>query len=133
MAESIQLGSDPGIQLRFALASAPRVQRELAEARFALTVGGIPVWGPATPADQHALDEATVWPLVDLLHGLARIWPWLMQEQGYPIDIHPLHLGKLMAAAEARWLICRPCRPRPRKIACSTFASATTSLSCFVA
>jgi hypothetical protein len=103
MAESIQLGSDTGIQLRFALATGSRAQPELAEARFALTVGGIPVWGPATQADQQALAEATAWPLVDLLHGLARIWPWLMQEQGYPIDIHPLHPGKLMATAEARW------------------------------
>jgi len=103
MAETIQLGSDTGILLRLALASGPRVQRELAEARFALTVGGIPVWGPATLADQHALDEATAWPLVDLLHGLARIWPWLMYEQGYPIDVHPLHPGTLMPAAEARW------------------------------
>lgn len=103
MAETIQLGSDTGIQLRFALATGSRAQAELAEARFALTVGGIPAWGPATQADQHALAEATAWPLVDLLHGLARIWPWLMQEQGYPIDIQPLHPGKLMAAAETRW------------------------------
>lgn len=103
MAETIRLGSDTGIQLCFALATGSRAQPELAEARFALTVSGIPVWGPAAQADQDALGDATAWPLVDLLHGLARIWPWLMQEQGYPIDIHPLQLGKLMAAAEARW------------------------------
>jgi IrrE N-terminal-like domain len=47
--------------------------------------------------------QITAWPLVDMLHGLARIWPWLMLEEGYPIDISPEHIGKMMNAAEHRW------------------------------
>ena len=51
----------------------------------------------------HTLWQITAWPLVDLLHGLARIWPWLMLEEGYPIDINPEYVGKMMSAAEHRW------------------------------
>lgn len=51
----------------------------------------------------QTLWQISAWPLVDLLSGLARIWPWLLLEEGYPIDINPEHIGHLMNAAQQRW------------------------------
>lgn len=75
----------------------------LAETRFSFSVAGLPVWGTDATVGSDDLARAQPWPLVEFLHGLARIWPWLMLEQGYPIDIAPLHPGLMMQEAEARW------------------------------
>ena len=54
-------------------------------------------------AQGQILWEIDNWPLVDLLSGLGRIWPWLLHEEGYPININPEHVGHLMSAAEQLW------------------------------
>ncbi|WP_412851504.1 ImmA/IrrE family metallo-endopeptidase [Ectothiorhodospira shaposhnikovii] len=54
--------------------------------------------------DAGADEPAAVrWTWVDLLQGLARIWPWLRLEEGYPLPLSPEHPGQLMGAAEERW------------------------------
>lgn len=80
----------------------PSVQHQagLAWATFTLAVGGQTVWGGERTS---AHTPALAWTLVDLLHGLARIWPWLMYEESYPIPVSPEHPGDLMAKAQARW------------------------------
>ena len=103
MAEAIRsLGPDAGLQLGLKwLPPSARHQRGLAWAGFRVRVAGQPVWGDATPAAGISLE----WTLVDLLHGLARIWPWLMYEEGYPLPLArvPDHPGRLMDLAAARW------------------------------
>ncbi|MBK1621582.1 hypothetical protein CKO42_24885 [Lamprobacter modestohalophilus] len=103
MAQAIQRGSDTGIEMWILPADDAKAARGLAEARFSLAVAGLPVWGPAASDRATPLAASQPWPLVDFLHGLARIWPWLMLEQGYPIDIAPLHPGTMMQEADARW------------------------------
>lgn len=63
-------------------------------------VQGQIVWGfESQPPSVHSHS----WTLVDFLNGLARIWPWLAYEEGYPIDIQPADLSKMMADAEQHW------------------------------
>lgn len=112
MAETIQLGSDAGlgIELRF-LPDAPfgldesaasrRVPNDLAWAELQVAVQGQPIWYQQD-TDQDEPRPVT-WTLVDLLDGLARIWPWIMVEESYPIPIEPEHPGKMMREAENRW------------------------------
>lgn len=101
MAGTARLGMPDGLQLDIALLP-PSAQHQdgLAWCRLTLAVDGQTVWGNDDAcADTTALE----WTLVDLLHGLARIWPWLMFEEGYPIPISPEHPGKMMTEAQARW------------------------------
>ncbi|MEA3643721.1 MAG: ImmA/IrrE family metallo-endopeptidase [Lamprobacter sp.] len=102
MAQALQLGSDSGIQMWVLPADGAQAAHGLAEAWFSLSVAGTPIWGDTSGAPTP-LADAQPWPLVDFLHGLARIWPWLIHEQGYPINIVPLHPGFMMQEAEARW------------------------------
>ena len=103
MAEAIRsLGPDAGLQLRVQwLPVSVRHQRGLAWAAFSVCVAGHPVWGEARRAGDSRLE----WTLVDLLHGLARTWVWLMHEEGYPLPLArmPDHPGRLMDLAAARW------------------------------
>lgn len=103
MAEAIRsLGPDAGLQLRVQwLPASVRHQRGLAWAAFSVCVAGHPVWGEARRAGDSRLE----WTLVDLLHGLARTWVWLMHEEGYPLPLArmPDHPGRLMDLAAARW------------------------------
>lgn len=112
MAETIRLGSDAGlgIELRFlpdapsdsdGSAASERVPNELAWAELQVAVQGQSIWYQQD-TDQDEPRPVT-WTLVDLLHGLARIWPWLMVEESYPIPIEPEHPGRMMRAAENRW------------------------------
>ena len=101
MAGTTRLGTPDGLELDIALLP-PSAQHQdgLAWGGLTLAVGGQTVWGRNdTAADTFTLE----WTLVDLLHGLARIWPWLMFEEGYPVPINPEHPGKMMTEAQARW------------------------------
>ncbi len=68
--------------------------KELGWGKLTLQVRGQTLWG-CIPGQK--------WPLVDFLSGLARIWPWLTLEEGYPIKINPEHVGLMMTAAEQHW------------------------------
>lgn len=102
MAQSTQpvtLGDPQAMQWRCHWMPAPGLQApELCWARLELHVQGQQLWGECDPHEGQM-----AWPLVDLLGGVARIWPWLLLEEAYPIDIHPEHLGLMMGAAEQRW------------------------------
>lgn len=101
MAGTTQLGTANGLQLDVTLLP-PSAQHQdgLAWGKLTLAVGGQIIWGnDDTAADAIALE----WTLVDLLHGLSRIWPWLMFEEGYPIPISPEHPGKMLTEAQKRW------------------------------
>jgi hypothetical protein len=96
------LGPDAGLQLDLKwLPTSARHLPGLAWAAFRVRVAGQPVWADAARAAGLTLE----WTLVDLLHGLARIWPWLMYEEGYPLPLArvPDHPGRLMELAAARW------------------------------
>jgi Zn-dependent peptidase ImmA (M78 family) len=54
------------------------------------------------------VDEPVNWTWVDFLAGLARSWPWLMLESGYPIPVDPLHPGELQFLAQRRWAALTP-------------------------
>lgn len=101
MAGITRLGAANGLQIDIALSPpSAQYQHGLAWGRLTLAVGGQTVWG----CNDAAANASTLeWTLVDLLHGLARIWPWLMFEEGYPIQINPEHPGKMMVEAQARW------------------------------
>ena len=98
MAKTIRLGRESGILMTLRGVHSPRPEFHLAEAIFTLRIAGHWIWGQPQPTEQRI-----AWPMVDLLHGLARIWPWLELEEGYPIPITPDHPGKMMQEAEARW------------------------------
>lgn len=101
MAGTTRLGTANGLQLDIALLPPSAQQQDgLAWGRLTLAVGSQIVWGRDEPiVDATALE----WTLVGLLHGLARIWPWLMFGEGYSIPISPEHPGKMMTEAHARW------------------------------
>ena len=67
-------GRDAGIRMRIVPVPAGQSGADLAVARVNLCVAGAPIWGPRTGDTQDTLtDVSPCWPLVDLLHGLARI------------------------------------------------------------
>ncbi len=101
MAKTTRLGTPAGLQVSIKLLP-PSVQHQsgLAWAALTLSVGGQIVWGDERTSTETPTLE---WTLVDLLHGLARIWPWLMFEEGYPIPLSPEYPGHLMDKAQARW------------------------------
>ncbi len=103
MAEETRLGRDTGIELRFVPECATTSGQGLADALFSLAVDGQTVWGSPNHDGAETHRVSLAWPLVDLLHGLGRIWPWLILEEGYPIAITPLHPGDMMVRAETRW------------------------------
>ena len=101
MAETTRLGTTDGLQIAVELLPpSAHHQNGLAWAAFTLSVGGQAVWGVGVTSGETPRIE---WTLVDLLHGLARIWPWLMFEEGYPLPLSPEHPGQLMDKARQRW------------------------------
>jgi hypothetical protein len=102
MVKKIQLGEATGLHFEFQpLATTKQHGAGLAWGSLRLWVGDQLVW-----CQQNTDTETTkpvVWTWVDLLSGLARIWPWLALEESYPLAITPEHPGKLMDAAAQRW------------------------------
>jgi len=103
MAKAIQLGTSAGLQINVRLLP-PSAHHEdgLAWAEFSFCVSQQIIWGPDGSANAS---QPLQWTLVDLLHGLARTWPWLMFEEGYPLPLSPApdHPGQLMDKAQLRW------------------------------
>ncbi|AGX86633.1 hypothetical protein [Candidatus Symbiobacter mobilis] len=101
MDQAIQIGSEQGLFWTCHITPAnARQEKGLGWGKLTLQVRGQPLWGCAPSASRQV---TTPWPLVDFLSGLARIWPWLCLEEGYPIDINPEHIGHMMRSAEQRW------------------------------
>lgn len=101
MAGTTRLGTPAGLQLGIEiLPPSAQHQSGLAWAALQVSAGGQIVWG-----DERTTKETPTleWTLVDLLHGLARIWPWLMFEEGYPIPLSPEYPDQLMDKARERW------------------------------
>ncbi len=102
MAKKIQLGKPTGLHFEFQpLAITKQHGAGLAWGSLRLWVADQLVW-----CQQDTGAESTkpvIWTWVDLLSGLARIWPWLVLEESYPLAITPEHPGRLMDAAAQRW------------------------------
>jgi len=115
MAKAIQLGTSAGLQINVRLLP-PSAHHEdgLAWAEFSFCVSQQIIWGPDGSANAS---QPLQWTLVDLLHGLARTWPWLMFEEGYPLPLSPApdHPGQLMDKAQLRWEDMPPTRSRSRR------------------
>lgn len=97
MVKTIQIGHEHGVQVYASLLPACKdYPAGLGWADFSVSVAGIPVW--AGPESGHVR-----WTLVDLLSGLARIWPWLLLEDGYPLPIPADNPDHLCNKLEQRW------------------------------
>lgn len=95
------MGNANGLQFEFQpLQEGPEGVQELAWGRLRAWVGEVLVWSQAAEGEDP---RPVNWTWVELLDGLARIWPWLLMEEGYPIPISPEHPGKLEQEARARW------------------------------
>lgn len=75
-----------------------------------LAWGGLRAWVGDTLVWSHQPTDAVTsegqpvaWSWVELLDGLARIWPWLVLEEGYPLPVSPEHPGLLEQEASTRW------------------------------
>lgn len=106
MAEDLQLGHRQQLAIELTLDRSPSAAvAGLGWGSLRVWLGGRCVW--CQPVEEPAVaDEspaAVHWTWVDLLHGMARIWPWLRFEEGYPLPVSPEHPGQLMDVAEARW------------------------------
>src|SRR5690606_457666 len=89
--------------LLFQLAPLPPSSRHepgLAWADVSVSLAGRAVWFTGHSPEQPGPLQ---WPMVDFLHGMARVWPWLLLEEGYPIPVMPEHPGMLWQEAERRW------------------------------
>jgi Zn-dependent peptidase ImmA (M78 family) len=68
-----------------------------------LWVGNTPVWGQR---DNAGRTEGITWSWIELLEFLANAWPYLIEEEQYPIvfsrDEEPRHLGQLWGSAKLR-------------------------------
>lgn len=102
MAKTIQLGKPTGLHFAFQpLATSKQHGPGLAWGNLHLYVAEDLVWcQQATPTDTP---KPVTWTWVDLLSGLARIWPWLVLEESYPFTLTPENPGKLMDSAAQRW------------------------------
>ncbi len=102
MAETIRLGANSSLhmEIRFLPLDKSRPER-LGWAEFQLAVQETPVWYAQDANDPEP--GPVTWTMVDFLDGLARIWPWLLVEESYPIPIMPEHPGRMMAEAQRRW------------------------------
>ena len=102
MVKKIQLGSANGLHVvLLPLATSSQYGAGLAWGKLELWLGGTLVWYQQEEGSNNTVP--VVWTWVDLLQGLARIWPWLTLEEGYPIAITPEHPGRLMDEAAQRW------------------------------
>ncbi len=95
-----KIGSPEGLLFELALTEDEQHERGLAWGSARLLLGGEAVW---TDDDTTSELNPIMWTWVDLLEFLARIWPWLLLEESYPIPVSPLHPGYLQREAERRW------------------------------
>ena len=70
-----------------------------------LWIGDTLVWGER---DSHGQAKGITWNWIDLLEFLGNAWPYLWEEEQYPISFdrreEPAHLGELSGKAKLRWL-----------------------------
>lgn len=106
MVKNLRLGDKQKLAVELTLdQSPPSAVAELGWGWLRVWLAGQCVWCQSVEASavESEIPAPVCWTWVDLLHGLARIWPWLRLEEGYPLTISPEHPGKLLDVAEARW------------------------------
>lgn len=89
MAEEIRpqkIGDPEGLLFRFSLESGPAERQVLAWGRCEVFVASAPVWY-ASSEDEETLPVTWTW--IDLLDFLGLHWPWLENEQTYPLVVPP--------------------------------------------
>ena len=102
MVEGIRsIGSREGLHFEFRFDMAQCSRRHQARGKGRLFYADDLIWATETEADEEAPIN---WSWFDLLEYLAKNWPWIVLEQGYPIPVNPLYPNTLYEEAERRWL-----------------------------
>lgn len=92
--------------LHFAFEPRPAADSKLAPLAWGglrAWVGDTLIWSQQGSEDEAPDGQPVEWTWVELLGGLARIWPWLVLEEGYPLPVSPEHPGLLAQEAQKRW------------------------------
>ncbi|HEV3258797.1 MAG TPA: ImmA/IrrE family metallo-endopeptidase [Gemmataceae bacterium] len=97
----MEIGTDEGLRLRIDWSGpiAARTASELTRGKALLWMAGELVWGG--PEGTKLSPVELTW--IDFLDFLARVWPYLQWEEGYPLGLQPREPSLLRAEAKARW------------------------------
>jgi Zn-dependent peptidase ImmA (M78 family) len=98
----VTIGDPDIVEFSFSLRETglPRDARAWGEGR--VTIGSVPVW---YVENEDGSEGPLEWSWLDLLDFLAGSWPWLLNEQRYPVafDTPPLHPGVMWQELKRRW------------------------------
>src|SRR6266702_2845227 len=94
------IGRPDQIQFEFKFVSDSQEKRTLAWGEGLVRVFDEDYWVMQEGGDVSAFIS---WTWVDLLEFLGQAWTYLLLEETYPVDVNPLHPGRLRQALSARW------------------------------